>query len=133
MQKLTKDLDLQQDKLTSLGAISKRLEQNCDATGPRDRLSKLNRKMFNLHSKASEKLNALEEVNDDIDDYEDELGRLRIWMDETRSHLTMRDTSLTLKEQLAVYEVSIQFLQFMANPLVLKEMGLSRSIPTFIL
>ncbi|VDI56143.1 nesprin-1, partial [Mytilus galloprovincialis] len=102
--KLTKDLDHQQDKLSSLGTISKKLDQLCDATSARDRLSKLNKRMFNLHSKGSEKLNTLEEINDDIDDYEDELTRLRLWMDETRSHLTMRDTTLTLKEQLAIQE-----------------------------
>lgn len=102
---MTKDLDHQQDKLSSLGTISKKLDQLCDATSARDRLSKLNKRMFNLHSKGSEKLNTLEEINDDIDDYEDELTRLRLWMDETRSHLTMRDTTLTLKEQLAIQEV----------------------------
>lgn len=107
VQKLTKDLDNHQDKLSNLGTVSKKLEQICDATSARDRLSKLNKRMFNLHSKASEKLNTLEEINDDIDDYESELSHLKQWMDDTRSHLTMRDTTLTIKEQLAIQEVSI--------------------------
>ena len=88
--------------------------------------------MFNLHSKASEKLNTLEEINDDIDDYESELSHLKQWMDDTRSHLTMRDTTLTLKEQLAIQEVSITQLNLSKEQLAIQEVSITQlNLSTF--
>lgn len=102
---MTKEVDQQQDRLAHLNTVVKQMEQLSDASPARDSLTHLHQRVFDIQAKATDKLNSLEETNDDIEEYETEMANLKKWMDDTRSHLTMRDATMTLKDQLAVQEV----------------------------
>ena len=105
LQRLAREIDFNQGKLGHMNALTKQMEGLCDTSVPKSQLQKLNSRMYNVQMAATHSLSELEEVTEDMDDFENELARLRGWMDETRSHLTMRDASTSLKEQLATQEV----------------------------
>ena len=81
------------------------MEPLCEVVPQMEKLQELNHKAFDIRAKTGDKVNELEDVNEQIQDFEVELSELKQWMDKTRAHLTMRDDSLTLKDQLQMQEV----------------------------
>jgi len=53
----------------------------------------------------------LESVDEQIREFEVELGEIKAWMDKTRAHLSLRDDTLTLHDQLHMQEVSAHVQQ----------------------
>lgn len=82
------------------------MEQVCDASPAVEKLTLLSQQLFNIRTQTSDKVNTLGDTNQQVNEFEQEVAELRRWMDQTRTHLTMRDTALTPKDQLAVQEVS---------------------------
>ena len=105
LQRLLKDSDQQQNKLGHLNAIVKQMEPLCDVVPQMEKFTDLSHRSFDLRARTSDKVNDLEEIAEQIEDYEVELSELKHWMDKTRAHLTMRDDTLTLKDQLKMQEV----------------------------
>ena len=105
LQRLLKDSDQQQNKLGHLNALVKQMESLCDAVPQMEKFADLSHRSFDLRARTSDKVNDLEEIAEQIEDYEIELTELKHWMDKTRAHLTMRDDTLTLKDQLKMQEV----------------------------
>ena len=110
---MAKDIDQQQGKVAHLNELVKRMDNSVDASPARDKLAQLNQRMFKIQSDVSSRLNTLEETNDQIEDYEQELRDLRKWMDDTRANLTMKESSVNLKDQLALHEVKYVCSGFM--------------------
>ncbi|KAK3091950.1 hypothetical protein FSP39_023939 [Pinctada imbricata] len=109
--RLAKDVDQQQGKVSHLNELLKRLDQSVDAGQARDKLAKLNSRMFKIQSDVSSRLNTLEETNDQIEDYEHELRDLRKWMDDTRANLTMKESAVNLNDQLAFHEKLLEDIE----------------------
>lgn len=89
-----------------MNAIVKQMEPLCETVPQMEKLADLSHKTFEVRTKTVDKVNDLEDVCEQIQEYEVELSEIKQWMDKTRSHLTMRDNSLTLKDQLTMQEVS---------------------------
>lgn len=102
--RLLKDSDQQQNKLGHLNAVVKQMEPLCDVVPQTEKFAELSHRSFDLRARTSDKVNDLEEIAEQIEDYEIELADLKHWMDKTRAHLTMRDDTLTLKDQLKMQE-----------------------------
>ena len=105
-QRLLKDSEQQQNKLSHLNSIVKQMEPLCEVVPQMEKLADLSHRSFDLRARTSDKVNDLEEIAEQIEDYEIELAELKHWMDKTRAHLTMRDDTLTLKDQLKMQEVN---------------------------
>ena len=84
----------------------KQLDQVCDTTESMAALGALRQRVQHVGSEGQSRLGLLEDANKKIEDYEKEIAELTRWMEETRTHISMRDTTRDLKEQLAVQEVS---------------------------
>ena len=106
LQRLTKDLEQNEDKLVALNAMVKQLDQVCDTKDSMAALGALRQRVQHVGGEGQSRLAHLEDANKKIEDYEKEIGELTRWMEETRTHISMRDTTRDLKEQLAVQEVS---------------------------
>jgi hypothetical protein len=81
------------------------MEPLCDTVPQMEKLADLSHKTFDVRAKTTDKVNDLEDVNEQIEEYEIELADIKQWMEKTRAHLTMRDDTLTLKDQLHMQEV----------------------------
>ena len=83
------------------------MEPLCDVVPQMEKFADLSHRSFDIRARTSDKVNDLEEIAEQIEDYEIELADLKHWMDKTRAHLTMRDDTLTLNDQLRMQEVYI--------------------------
>ena len=90
----------------ALNAMVKQLDQVCDTKDSMAALGALRQRVQHVGAEGQSRLAHLEDANKKIEDYEKEIGELTRWMEETRTHISMRDTTRDLKEQLAVQEVS---------------------------
>lgn len=81
------------------------MEPLCDTVPQMEKLADLSHKTFDVRARTTDKVNDLEDVNEQISEYEVELADIKNWMEKTRAHLTMRDDTLTLKDQLNMQEV----------------------------
>ena len=104
-QSLLKESEQQQRRLSQLNAVVKQMEPLCETLPQMERLTKLSHKTFDLRAHTMDKVNGLEDVEEQIREFEGELDEIKQWMDRTRAHLTVRDDSLTLKDQLHMQEV----------------------------
>ena len=82
------------------------MEPLCDVVPQMEKFADLSHRSFDIKARTSDKVNDLEEIAEQIEDYEIELADLKHWMDKTRAHLTMRDDTLTLNDQLRMQEVN---------------------------
>lgn len=112
LQKLLNESEQQQKKLGHLNALVKQMEPLCDTVPQMERLADLSHKMFDVRARSQDKVSDLEDVNEQIEEYELELGDIKQWMEKTRAHLTMRDDNLTLKDQLHMQQVRLFFVVF---------------------
>lgn len=90
-----------------MNAIVKQMEPLCEVVPQTEKLADLSHKTFEMRTKTIDKVNDLEDLHEQIQEYEVELGDIKQWMVKTRTQLAMRDNSLTLKDQLAMQEVRI--------------------------
>jgi len=100
-----KEAEQQQSRMSHMNAVIKQMEPLCECVPQMEKLADLSHKTFEMRAKTMDKVTELEDVSEQIEEYEVELGEIKHWMEKTRTHLTMRDNSLTLKDQLELQEV----------------------------
>lgn len=100
-------MDQNEDRLIALNAMVKQLDQVCDTTASMAAITALRQRVQQVSDSGSTRLSMLEDANKKMEDYDKEIAELTRWMEETRTHMSMRDTTHDLKEQLAVQEVSL--------------------------
>lgn len=86
----------------------KQLDQVCDTTEAMATIGTLRQRVDYVTGQTSGRLHMLEDANKKIDEHEKEIADLTKWMEETRTHMSMLDTSYDLKEQLTLQEVFIE-------------------------
>ncbi|XP_041353316.1 nesprin-1-like isoform X4 [Gigantopelta aegis] len=106
--KVSREVEQTKDRLTNLNVTVKQLSQLCDASDATDRLDTMNRRLASIENQTENKMQMLEERSSRMEGYEKEISDLMRWLEQTRIHLSMRDTTRSLKEQLVTNEKLLQ-------------------------
>ncbi|KAL8590281.1 hypothetical protein ACOMHN_006397 [Nucella lapillus] len=108
---LVKELEQNEDKLVALNAMVKQLDQVCETSHSMAAVGALRTHLQQVGGQGQGRLGLLQDASQKMEDYHKELQGLRLWMEDTQTRISMRDTTRDLKEQLAVQERLLEDIQ----------------------
>ncbi|XP_023932384.1 nesprin-1-like [Lingula anatina] len=91
-------------KLEAMSSTVRQLSDICNARSVSNKLSDLQDQWFTVKTQVSERTAILEETVGEWEQYEKEMADIGKWMEETKHSMHLKDTTLSLKEQLAAQE-----------------------------
>ncbi|CAH1803084.1 unnamed protein product, partial [Owenia fusiformis] len=93
-----------QENLTEMSATLEKLQPLCSIEPAQSKMVTTSQEVTVVSEKLHEQAESLEETVAELETYGNELNEVTQWLEETRDALKARDTTLTLKEQLAMQE-----------------------------